>query len=203
MIQHGPLFPYLNCDKMSSTPALVASDITAFFSGIGGSLLDRPLNLGGDIGGNEIVTSLLYNFAPDVSRDVIGPVGTPPGQWAMYYPFYIINKHTETTVSNVTIWIYRAMSDPNLAIGIGFDPAGKNGIIQTIPNQLTAPTGVTFKSPFTEASTTALKIDTLAPGDKQGIWVKQFGNKGIRSIAQASYGIKWSFALPATDPVTP
>jgi hypothetical protein len=182
---------------MSSTPALVATDITAYFSGIGGALEDRVLNKGGDIGGNEIETSLLYNFAPDADRSIIGPVGTPPGQWALYYPFYIKNKHTETSVTDVKIWIYRAMSDPNLAIGIGFDPVGKNGVIQTIPNQLTKPNNVTFVSPFTESSTTVLKIDLLAPGDKQGIWIKQFGNKGIASISQASYGIKWSFQRPA------
>lgn len=181
---------------MSTPPALVASDITAFFSGNGGALFDRPLNKGGDIGANEIVTSLLYNFAPDVSRDLIGYPGTPPGQWAMYYPFYLMNKHTATSVTDVKIWIYRAMSDPNLAVGIGFDPAGKNAVIQTIPDQFHAPTGVTFVSPFTETSTNVLKIDLLAPGDKYGIWVKQFGNKGISSIAQASYGIKWSFQRP-------
>jgi hypothetical protein len=181
---------------MSSVPALVASDITAMFSGNGGALFDRPLNLGGDIGVNEIVSSLLYNFAPDVDRPTIGAIGSPPGQWALYYPFYLINKHTETPVTDVKIWIYRAMSDPNLAVGIGFDPVGKNGVIQTIPNQLTAPSGVTFKSPFTETATTVLKLDLLAPGDKIGIWVKQFGNKGIASISQASYGIKWSFQRP-------
>lgn len=178
--------------------SFVSTDITAYFAGNGGALLDRPLNIGGDIGVNEIVTSLLYNFAPDVSRETIGKIGSPPGQWAMYYPFYIKNKHSEVSVTNVKIWIYRAMSDPNLAVAIGFDPAGKNGIIQTIPNQLTAPTGVTFKSPFTQNSTQALVIPLLAAGDKQGIWIKQFGNKGIASIAQASFGIMWSFERPAT-----
>lgn len=176
---------------------LVSTDITAYFSGNGGALLDRPLNKGGDIGVNEIVSSLLYNFAPDVSREVVGKIGGVPGQWALYYPFYIYNKSPDVSVTDVKIWIYRAMSDPNLAVSIGFDPVGKNGIIQTIANQLTAPTGVTFKSPFTEGSTQVLTISLLAPGDKQGIWIKQFGNKGIASIAQASYGIMWSFRRPA------
>lgn len=179
-----------------SPPALVSTDITAYFTGVGGALLDRDKNLGGDIGVNEIVTSLLYNVAPDAQRDVIGRIGSPPGQWALYYPFYIKNKHEETAVTDIRIWIYRAASDPNLAVSIGLDPAGKNSVIQTIPNQLTPPTGVTFKSPFTKLSTTALTIPLLAPGDKYGVWVKQFGNRGMGSISQASYGIMWSFKRP-------
>jgi hypothetical protein len=171
----------------------VATNITAFFSGLGGALEDRELNLGGDVGSNEIVTSLLYNFAPDADRIIIGDPGGPRGQWALYYPFYLVNTHPTQTVVNVKIWIYRAMSDPNLALAIGFDPVGKNGVAQTIPNQTTAPTGVTFVSPFTEVSSTVLNINTFAAGDKQCIWIKQFGNKGIASIPQASYGIKWSF----------
>lgn len=178
---------------MSSVPELVQTDITAFFSGAGGALEKRVLNLGGDIGANEIETSLLYNIAPDADRSIVGPIGGPRGIWNIYYPFYLYNKHPETTVINVKIWIYRASSDPNIATAIGFDPAGKNGIAQTIPNIFTAPTGVTFVSPFTETSTQVLKIDTFAAGDKQAIWVKQYGNKGIDSIPQVSYGIKWSF----------
>lgn len=174
-------------------PAFVATDLTAFFAGNGDALEDRVLNLGGDIGVNEIVTSLLYNFAPDADRSLIGNPGGPRGQWALYYPFYLKNKHPTQTIVNVKIWIYRAMSDPNLAIAIGFDPAGKNGVAQTIADQTTAPTGVTFKSPFTETSSTVLTIPVFAAGDKQAIWIKQFGNKGISSIPQASYGIKWSF----------
>ena len=177
-----------------TTPVtFVATNITAFFSGLGGALEDRVLNKGGDIGGNEIVTSLLYNFAPDADRDLIGPPGGPSGQWALYYPFYLINTHPTETVVNVKIWIYRAMSDPNLALAIGLDPAGKNGIAQTIANQTVSPTGVTFVSPFTETSSTVLTIPTFAAGDKQCIWIKQFGNKGIASIPQVSYGLKWSF----------
>jgi hypothetical protein len=95
------------------------------------------------------------------------------------------------------------MSDPSLALAIGFDPAGKNGVAQTIANQTIAPTGVTFVSPFTEASTTVLKIPTFAAGDKQCIWIRQFGNKGMASLAQASYGLKWSFERLTDAPVGP
>lgn len=185
---------------MSTPPPFVATNITAFFSGVGGALENRVLNKGGDVGANEIVTSLLYNFAPDANRDLIGPVGGPRGQWALYYPFYIVNTHESQTVTSVKIWIYRAMSDPNLAVAIGLDPAGKNGVAQTIPDQTTPPTGVNFVSPFTEVSSTVLKIDLLAAGDKQAIWVKQYGNMGIATISQASYGIKWSFQRLADNP---
>ena len=186
--------------SVTPIPDLVATDITAYFAGTGGALEHRVENLGGDIGANEIVTSLLYNISPDVDRDIVGPIGGPRGQWAKYYPFYLFNKHPETPVINVRIWIYRASSDPNVATAIGFDPAGKNGVAQTIPNQDTPPTGVTFVSPFTESATTVLKIPLLAPGDKQAVWVKVFGNKGIDSIPQVSYGIKWSFELIQDDP---
>lgn|GEM_PF-4763311 len=187
---------------MSSTP-FAAEDITAVFPENAGALELRELNLGGDIGADEIVTSLLYNFAPDADRDIVGIVGSQPGLWSLYYGFYLLNKHPDQTVTDVKIWIYRAMSDPNLAVSIGFDPVGKNGVAQTIPDQLTAPTGVTFKSPFTEVSTTVLTIPVFSPGDKQFVWVRTFGNKGIASISQASYGIKWSFQRPAETQPTP
>lgn len=190
---------------MSTPPPFLPSDIGAFFTGTGGALENRVLNLGGDIGANEIVTSLLYNVAPDADRTIVGPVGGPRGQWAIYYPFYLLNKHESQTVLNIKIWIYRAPSDPNIGVAIALDPAGKNGIARTIPNNTTAPTGVTFVSPFTEAATTVLKIPIFAAGDKQAVWVKQFGNKGIDSLPQVSYGIKWSFEILKDDegPISP
>lgn len=176
---------------------LASTDITAFFTGNGGALLDRDNNLGGDIGVNEIVTSLLYNFVPDVDRDIVGAIGSPAGLWTIYAPFYIYNKSPDTPVTNVKIWIYRAPSDPNVGVSIGFDPVGRNGIMQTIANKQAAPHNVTFKSPFTQNSTSILAIPLLDAGDKYGVWVKVFGNKGMASIAQASFGIMWSFDRPA------
>lgn len=176
-------------------PAFVPTDLGAFFTGVGGALENRVLNLGGDIGPTEIVTSLLYNIAPDADRSTVGPIGGPRGTWNIYYPFYLKNKHEAQTLLNIKIWIYRAPSDPNIGVAIGFDPAGKNGVAKVIPDIFTAPAGVTFKSPFTETATTVLTIDTFAAGDKQAIWVKQFGNKGIDSIPQVSYGIKWSYQI--------
>ena len=190
---------------MSTPPPFLPTDMGAFFTGTGGALENRVLNLGGDIGPTEIVTSLLYNIAPDANRDIVGPIGGPRGQWAIYYPFYLLNKHESETVINVKIWIYRAPSDPNIGVAIGLDPAGKNGVAKIIPDNYTAPAGVTFTSPFTEASTTVLKIPIFAAGDKQAVWVKQFGNKGIDSLPQVSYGIKWSFETIKDDtgPISP
>jgi len=90
-------------------------------------------------------------------------------------------------------------------VAIGLDPAGKNGVAKIIPNNTTAPAGVTFVSPFTEAASTVLKIPIFAAGDKQAVWVKQFGNKGIDSLPQVSYGIKWSFETLKDDtgPISP
>lgn len=180
------------------TETFVSTMITAYMPENTAALLERDKNLGGDIGSNEIVTSLLYNFAPDIDRDTIGKPGVKPGQWAIYYLFYLYNKSVESTVQNVTMWIYRAPSDPNIGVALGLDPVGKNGVAQHIPNKTTPPTGVTFKSPMTATSTTVIKLDVLAPGDKLPVWVKCFGNKGIETISQVSYGIMFKFLRPAS-----
>lgn len=185
---------------MSSTN-LNSTDISFFFTTGGGPLGFRSSNLGGDISAlsdAEIVSSQFYNWAPDPQRSTIGNIGST-GTWNMYFPGYVYNKNTNSvTVTSLKMWIYKNVNNTNLGIKIGKDPVGKNGIMQTIPNQTTKPTGVTFYQPFAETDFFVLTLDSLSAGDKWPFWVNLYGNKGIASIAAVRFGLMVSFQRPVS-----
>lgn len=57
---------------------------------------------------------------------------------------------------------------------VGFDAAGVNGTAQTVADELTAPSGVTFSVP---TITTPLSLPTdLNDGDYIGLWIKRSAN---------------------------
>lgn len=173
------------------------TDMGYFFSTGGGPGTARTANLGGAIGTTEIVDATYQNFTPDVTRQMLGTVGTT-GTWHLYFPFYLKNKNATTQVTAVQVWVEVNISDPNLGIQLGKDPAGLNGTATTIANQTTAPTNVVFDDPYQYTfgyliGTTYWSIGTMAAGNTFPMWVHLYGKKGLASIPQVWYELQTDF----------
>lgn len=178
-----------------------STDLAFFWSANGGPDDARDLNLGGVISATEIIHGGKYNWAPDVPRTVLGPVGSS-GTWYMYFPFYIKNNHASITVTDVYMEVYKDSSNINVDIKFGKDPAGQNGTAQTIANNTTEPTNVSWQNAvdyifgFPIVNTLTIS-SSMAPGDYVPAWFSTYGPKGISSIPAVTFGIKCTFTRPA------
>jgi len=87
-----------------------------------------------------------------------------------YRCFYLRNDHGTDAVSAAAIWIH-ADSVGGDNISLGLDPAGVGGTGATIADETTAPVGVTFSTPNTEAG--ALVIAAMTAGQAVAIWARR------------------------------
>lgn len=161
---------------------LSATDIKFYLSG-GTSNTDPNLSLGGVISSTEIVDNIDNNLFDDVTGDESASGDVE------YRCIYIKNTHTTITLQNAVVYISQETPGDDI-IDIGLDPAGvgdgsTTGVATTIPDESTAPTGVTFSHPTTKA--TGLSIGDLAPGQCIAIWIKRTVPAGAAAKAGNSF----------------
>lgn len=93
-----------------------------------------------------------------------------------YRCFFVHNAHATLTWSLSKLWILSEVSG-GAVMALGLDPAGITNLgsasaqAATIANESTAPSGVTFTTPTTEAG--ALSIGNVGPGQVQAVWVRR------------------------------
>lgn len=80
---------------------------------------------------------------------------------------------------------------PGIAIGKDPDGVTSAAAIQTIANEATAPTSVTWNTGITAAA--GLSIGTMTPGQQIGLWIKREIPVGAYAQSQANYLINNSF----------
>ena len=81
----------------------------------------------------------------------------------------------------VRAWIAEQPAGDDL-IAIGLDPAGKNGVATTIPDQTMAPAGVTFSAPASDAAGIELSDAPYVNGDYCAVWVRDTVPAGADAI---------------------
>ena len=92
-----------------------------------------------------------------------------------YRCIYVRNGNSTLSAGALFLYLY-TQTTGNDDIFIGLDPAGigngtTTGVATTIPNQTTAPSGVTFSAPLTIA--TGLDVGTLGVGQSFAFWEKR------------------------------
>ena len=141
---------------------ITSDDIKFYLSG--GETNSNPnLSLGGDISNTEIANATLHNLFDRVLGDESYTGDTE------YRAFYVKNTHASLTWEGVKVWI-----DTNTPAGdtieIGIE-SSKGSPKQSIANENTAPTGITFSAPSNKEN--GLNLGDLLPGDVYMIWVKR------------------------------
>jgi len=76
----------------------------------------------------------------------------------------------------VTVWISANTTDPDTQSAIGLGTSAISGTEQTIANENTAPSGVSFSEPATEGA--GLSVGTLAAGAHKALWWRRTINAG-------------------------
>jgi len=165
---------------------ITSSDIKWYLSG-GQDNDDPNQSLGGQISNTEIQDGQLNNLWDDVSGEEAENGDTE------YRCIYVKNTHSSLTLKNAVVWISQETLSEDDEVDIGLDPAGvgdgiNTGVATTIPNESTAPSGVTFSHPTSKAS--GLSIGDIPAGQCQAIWIRRTVNTGASAYNNNSYKLK-------------
>lgn len=170
---------------------IAAADIEYRLSG-GASNTDVNASIGGamsTVGGGLIADATLNNLWDNVSGDE-GASGDTE-----YRCFYIRNNDGSRTVETVRTWFNAQSNSGDVAYAIGLSPAGVDGTAESLADESTAPTGVTFSSPTDKAS--GLDLGTLTAGQFYAIFVRRVVSAAASAIDNNSYDLRTQVDSPA------
>lgn len=137
---------------------IVAGDIDFFKSSSG-------VGLGGAISVTEIVSASSNNIFDEVSGAEASAGSTE------YRCFYVKNSHGSLTLQAAKIWMVSDTPEGDTAYEFALGTSAVNGTEQTVANETTAPSGVTWETATGEGN--ALTIGDIPAGQHKAIWLKR------------------------------
>ncbi len=153
---------------------IIDTDIKYRLSG-GANNLIPDNSLGGDMSSTEVVNGDLNNLFDIVSGDESSAGCTE------YRCMYALNSSAQT-LYDAKVFVETQTNSPTTEIEIGTDTV--NVTTQTIANETTAPTGITFGEHYQEEN--AISIGDLGAGEKIAIWVKWIVNAGTIAVIDSA-----------------
>lgn len=164
--------------------AIVAGDLKYYLSGGSGNT-DPNASLGGAISTTEVSGTSLNNIFDNVSGSESEAGDTE------YRCIYLKNTHGSLTLQTARTYFSDVTTDENanIAIAMGLGSSGDNGTEQTIANENTAPTSVTFSTPTDYAG--GLSLGNLVNGHFYPVWLRRITTAG----AVATNGVDATIAF--------
>lgn len=86
-----------------------------------------------------------------------------------YRCIYVHNANGALTMQNAVLWITANTTANRIAVGVG--SSAINGTEQTVADENTAPTGVTFSQPTTKGA--AIALGNIPPGQHRAVWMRR------------------------------
>lgn len=148
--------------------AIIATDIIFRLSG-GASNSDVNASLGGAKSSTAVGTGV-HNLFDQVSGAESAAGDTE------YRCFYVHNAHATLDMQVSKIWIQTNTPSTGTAARIALGTSAVNATEQTIANESTAPSGVSWSTAADEAN--SLSIGTVPPGQHKAIWVERVVTAG-------------------------
>lgn len=146
---------------------IVANDIKFYLSGGAGNT-DVNASLGGVISTTEITTATLHNLF-----DVVSSAETTSGD-VEYRCIYVKNTHGTLSLTSAAAWISSNTPSTDTTLDIGLGTSAINGTEQTVADESTTPTSVTFSAPATQGA--GLSIGDIPAGQHKAIWLRRTVN---------------------------
>ena len=151
--------------------AIISTDIQYRLSG-GASNSDTALSLGG-----VKSSTAASNYFDDVSSTEASAGDTE------YRCVYVHNNHGSLTLIGAKVWIQANTPSGDTDVAIGLGTSAVNGTEQTVADESTAPTGVTFSQPTTFAG--GLSIGDIPFGQHKAVWVRRVVNSGAAAYSDS------------------
>lgn len=141
--------------------AIISTDILTLLSG--GSANTNPA---ASLGGIESTTAAPSGLFDNVSS------GEASAGDVEYRCIYVKNNHGSLSLTGAKVWIQAntPSADTTIDIGLGTTALG-TGNEQTVADEQTAPSGVSFSAAANEGA--ALTIGDMAPGQHKAVWIRR------------------------------
>lgn len=160
---------------------IASTDIDFHLSGGSGNS-DPDAALGGAISTTQITGATLGNLFDTVGSDEANDGDVE------YRCFYVKNNHGSLTLQNTVIYISSNTSSADTTAAIGAGTSSIGGTEQTIANESTAPTSVTFSSPATKA--TGISLGNIPAGSHKAVWIRRTVSAGASAAAEDALTLK-------------
>ena len=157
--------------------AIITADFISRLSG-GASNSVGNASLGGAKSANAISSAINGLF------DAVSAAEAAAGR-TEYRCIYLHNANASDVMTAARVWIAAntPLAGTQLAIGVG--SAAVNGTEQTIANETTAPTSVTFTEPASAAA--GLALGDIPAGQHRAIWLRRTVTAGSGSSANDTW----------------
>lgn len=146
---------------------ITSTDLKFHLSG-GTANSDPNAALGGAISTTQIVDATVANLF-----DNVGSAESAAGD-TEYRCFYVKNTHATLTLQAAKVYIQTNTPSADTSAEIGLGTSAVNGTEQTVANESTAPSAVTFST--AAGSGNALSIGNIPAGQHKAIWLKRIVN---------------------------
>ena len=166
---------------------ILTTDIIFKLSG-GGSNTDGSASLGGAISSTTVSGSL------NAFWDVVSGAESNAGD-IEYRCFYVKNTHATLTLYDTYVWISSNTPSIHTAVDIAVGTSAINGTEQTIADESTSPTGVSFSSPATYGA--GLLLGDIPAGEWKAVWVRRTITAGAAAYAADTATISVQGDTPA------
>jgi hypothetical protein len=162
---------------------IVASDIVERLSGGAGNS-DPNASLGGAISSTAVTDNSTHNV-----WDVISSAESSAGD-TEYRCIYVRNSHATLTLQSAKVWINTQTPSSDTSIRIALGTSAVNGTEQTIANESTAPTGVSWSTAANEGA--ALSIGNIPAGQHKAIWIERVVGSSATAANDDSYILSYA-----------
>jgi hypothetical protein len=139
---------------------IVSSDIKYRLSG-GAANADQNAALGGAKSSTEASASLFDNVSS----------GEAAAGDVEYRCFYVHNNHGTLTMLSAVLWIQANTPSAETTLDVALGTSAVNATEQTIADESTAPSGVTWVPAVNEAG--AIALGDIPPGQHRAVWVRR------------------------------
>ena len=162
---------------------IVSSDLVERLSG-GASNSDPNAALGGAKSSTAVTDNTTHNVF-----DVVSSAESSAGD-TEYRCIYLHNAHGSLTLQSAKVWIQTNTPSSDTSVEIGLGSSAVNGTEQTIANENTAPTSVTFSTAAGEGN--ALSIGNIPSGQHKAIWIKRIVSASAAAANDDSYVLSYA-----------
>ena len=151
---------------------IISTDIKYRLSG-GASNTDPAASLGGAKSSTDAASTIFDDVSS--AEATAGDIE--------YRCVYVHNNHGSLTLQGAKVWIQTQTPSADTDVAIGLGSSAVNGTEQTVANEGTAPTGVTFSAPSSFAG--GLTIGDIPAGEHKAVWVRRTVNAGAAAASDS------------------
>lgn len=151
---------------------IIASEIQYRLSG-GASNSDPAASLGGAKSSTAISSTLFDDVSSAQATSGL----------VEYRCFYVHNNNGTLTLIAPKVWIQTNTPSATTTVAIGLGTSAQGGTEQTVVNEGTAPSGVTFTEPSDFAG--GIALGDIPNGGHRAVWVRRTVNAGTAAVADS------------------